>query len=81
MDSNPKHGKVVCSVGFFSSSFPTECTLSLYLSYNSLLAHKFLCIVTCYRGGKKEESWKNPSRAICEANVDIKALCEQKLGI
>ena len=34
--------------------------------------------MTCYRRGKREESHKNPSSAICEANTDIRATCGKK---
>ena len=64
---------------FFSSSssiflsFLTVCTLS-----NKILQHAFVCITTCYGTGKREEPQKNPNRAICEVNTDVRAMWGNK---
>ena len=34
--------------------------------------------MTCYEGGKKRGITENLSSAICEANTDIKAMCEKR---
>ena len=73
-----------CS-GFFSFGFffflfflsvPTVCSLSLS---QCLLACALACFTTHHgEGAKIEESQKNPSSAVCEANTDIIAMCWQK---
>ena len=60
---------------FFIIIFPR---LVRTLSDRGSLANAFSWITTCYRGGKREVSWKNPSSAICEVNTNVRRMFVRK---
>ena len=75
MGSNPSHGKVFFFFLLFFLS--PHCEHSLSLSLTMPVAPARILVI---REAKREESQKNPSSAIYEANMDIRGMCGEKGG-